>query len=310
MSAITCPQCQSNGRWLFSASDLNRKVTRDKFDYYRCKACRLVFLSPLPPDLSGFYPPTYHEIPASTDGLRPDLERESFKIDAIKAHTDGRALLEIGPSLGRFAFLAKSSGFDVSAFEIDQSCCRFLNEIVGIRAFHTSNILESVRGAGTFDAIAMWHSLEHLPDPWCLVDMLPDKLNEGGLLVIASPNPESLQFRLFGKYWVHLDAPRHVELIPPALLTRRLSNKGLARVHFSTSDQGAKDCNGLGWQVSPEHFFRGHAFWHYTRRIWLRLIRLLVSPIENVSGLGSAYTLVFRKPHRADPPAAPPARRP
>jgi len=292
----TCPQCHGEGRVLFSATDLNRNVSNEKYNYFRCLMCRLVFLSPLPPDLSVFYPPAYHEIPKSTDGLRPDLERETFKVDVIKAHTDGRRLLEIGPSYGRFAFLAKSAGFEVDAFEMDESCCAFLNEVVGIRACHTSDLLESVRASRTYDVIAMWHSLEHLSDPWTLLDTLPDKLNEGGLLVIASPNPDSLQFRLFGKYWVHLDAPRHVELIPPDLLAQRLARKGLERVHYSTSDQGARDCNGLGWQVSPGHLFRGHKLWHFSRRLWLKLIRMIVSPVENFRGLGSAYTVAFRKP--------------
>jgi SAM-dependent methyltransferase len=289
-----CPQCRGNGRSLFSVGDLNRNVSGERYRYYRCRDCRLVYLAPLPPDLSVYYPPAYHEIPKSTDGLQHDLEREQFKVDAVNAHTKGRRLLEIGPSYGRFAFLAKSAGFDVEALEMDPSCCRFLNEVVGIRAFHTTDIIDSARRAGTYDAIAMWHSLEHLPDPWTLLDLLPARLNPGGILAIASPNPDSLQFRIFGKLWVHLDAPRHVELIPPALVTQRLLRHGMDRVHFTTADQGALDCNWLGWKESPKHFWGERKFRRYARYAGRKLIEA-GKHLEKIPGLGSAYTLVFRK---------------
>jgi len=34
--------------------------------------------------------------------------------------------------------------------------------------------------------------------------------------VIAAPNPQAFQFGLMGRYWTHLDAPRHLHLIPAA----------------------------------------------------------------------------------------------
>ena len=289
-----CPQCHQSGRKLFSVGDLNRKVSDEQFNYYRCRGCGLTFLAPVPLDLGAYYPPAYHEIPQSTEDLRLNSGHEVFKIDTIKAHASGRRLLEIGPSYGRFAFLAKSAGFEVDAFEMDRNCCDFLNNTVGIRAMHTTDLLESVQHADQYDVIAMWHSLEHLSDPWPLLDVLASRLNPGGILVIASPNPNSLQFRVLGKFWVHLDAPRHVELIPPGLLTQRLIRTGLKRVHFTTFDQGAKDCNGLGWHVSPNHRSAGRPLGPLGRFIELQLIRA-GRRVEKIPGLGSAYTLVFRK---------------
>lgn len=294
MPRADCPQCRGEGRRLFSVGDLNRKVSAQEFDYYRCRGCGLIFLAPIPGDLFAYYPPTYHEIPRSIEDLKSGTEHEIFKLETIKAYAGGRRLLEIGPSYGRFAFLAKSAGFEVHALEMDRACCAFLNDVVGIRATHTSDIIESVRHAGSYDIIVMWHSIEHLPDPWALLDLLPSKLNPGGILAIASPNPESLQFRVFGKFWVHVDAPRHVELIPPGILTRRLSRNGLERVRFTTSDQGARDCNGLGWHVSPGHRFGQNTFGRIAKFVGRPLVRI-GRCVERLSGLGAAYTLVFRK---------------
>jgi len=294
MPQADCPQCRGEGRRLFSVGDLNRKVSAEEFDYYRCRSCGLIFLTPIPRDLSAYYPPAYHEFPKSIEDLESGTAHEIYKLETIKAHAGGRRLLEIGPSYGRFAFLAKSAGFVVDALEMDRACCAFLNDVVGIHAAHTSDIIESARHIGAYDVIAMWHSLEHLPDPWALLDLLPSKLNPGGILVIASPNPESLQFRVFGKFWVHLDAPRHVELIPPGILTQRLSRNGMERVHFTTSDQGARDCNGLGWHVSPAHRVGQRKLGRAAKFVGLQLIRI-GRRVEKITGLGSAYTLVFRK---------------
>lgn len=291
---IKCPQCPHAGRKLFAVGDLNRKVSEEQFDYYCCRSCGLTFLSPVPLDLGAYYPPAYHEIPRSTEDLRLNSGHEVFKLDTIKAHAKGKHLLEIGPSYGRFAYLAKEAGFAVDAFEMDRNCCAFLNETVGINAMHTADLFNSVKQADSYDVIAMWHSVEHLPDPWPLIDLLGNKLNPGGILVFASPNPNSLQFRVFGKYWVHLDAPRHVELIPPGLLTDRLIRAGLKRVHFTTSDQGAKDCNGLGWHVSPRHMFRDRPLSSIGQFIELQLIRI-GRRVQKIPGLGAAYTVVFCK---------------
>ena len=48
------------------------------------------------------------------------------------------------------------------------------------------------------------------------------KINPGGIILIATPNPSSFAFRLLGRFWPHIDAPRHINLIPESLLTTKL----------------------------------------------------------------------------------------
>lgn len=292
-----CPQCRSTSPLLFSVGDLNQKVQAQEFDYYQCRDCGLIFLSPIPGDLGVFYQPSYYAIPGSVEDLKSGTEPEFYKLEAIKSFASGRRLLEIGPSYGRFALLAKSAGFEVHAFEMDRACCAFLNDVVGISALHTTDVIESMRKSGPHEVIAMWHSLEHLPDPWTLLDLVHDRLSPGGILAIATPNPGSFQFRIFKQSWVHVDAPRHVELIPPEVLTQRLSSRGLKRVHFTTSDRGARDCDALGWQVwlqSLSHRYPESSFGKYVEFVGLQLTRI-ARCVEMLPGLGSAYTAVFRK---------------
>jgi 2-polyprenyl-3-methyl-5-hydroxy-6-metoxy-1,4-benzoquinol methylase len=292
-SLSRCNQCGGAARRTLTARDLNRRVTDETFDYYRCPNCGLIFMDPVPENLGRYYPANYHQIPDSLDTLMRGKPHELFKLDAIGPKGNGRRLLEIGPSYGGFAALAKQAGFDVRAIEMDPDCCRFLQSVADISVVQADDVQAAVRSSGKFDVIALWHSLEHLPDPWTVLDELPAHLAPGGLLAIASPNPLSLQFRLFGRSWVHLDAPRHVSLIPHTVIARRLRRHGMEMLHLSTRDQGAIDCNNLGWVVSPKFKFPGWMLANPYAWIGLR-IQGLLRRLEALNPYGAAYTVVFK----------------
>ena len=294
MAGTICGQCGGGAARHLVARDQNRRVTDEVFTYYRCGSCGVVFVDPMPRDLGRFYPAGYHRIPASADELAPNEKHERFKLDAIGVTGGGRSLLEIGPSYGGFSRIAQRAGYRVTALEMDEACCRFLNEAIGIDARHTTDVAGDLKALGGFDVITLWHSIEHLPDPWSMLDALPAHLDDGGTLAIATPNPLALQFRVFGAHWVHLDAPRHVVFIPPAVLDARLARHGLRRTHFTTLDQGAQDCNLLSWQESPRlkfpEWMRGPLFRRIGRTLLARLQRR-----EMQDPNGSAYTAVYRK---------------
>jgi hypothetical protein len=75
---------------------------------------------------------------------------------------------------------------------------------------------------GGWAAIVFWHSLEHLPDAGEEVEQAASKLAPGGVLVIAIPNADSLQARVFGDQWLALDLPRHLVHVPAWALIERL----------------------------------------------------------------------------------------
>lgn len=292
--AQSCPQCDGTTARIFEARDLNRRVTDERFTYLRCRQCELVFLHPLPRDLARYYPPGYHQIPRSVEALATNEAHERFKLEAIGAHGAGKALLEIGPSYGGFSTIAKRAGYRVTSLEMDADCCRFLNEAVGIDARHTTDVLAELEALQRFDVITLWHSLEHLPEPWEVLDALPGHLASGGILAIATPNPLSIQFRLFGAHWVHLDAPRHVALLPPAVLDERLGAQGLRRIHFTSCDQGAQDCNLLSWQISPKYRFPEWIRGGFPQRI-ARYVLATLQRYEMQDPRGCAYTVVYSK---------------
>jgi SAM-dependent methyltransferase len=78
-----------------------------------------------------------------------------------------------------------------------------------------------------FAAIVFWHSLEHLPRPADALARAAELLKPGGVLVIAAPNSDSLQARLFRERWLALDIPRHLVHLPARTLVERLGELGL-----------------------------------------------------------------------------------
>src|SRR6056297_1374060 len=66
-----------------------------------------------------------------------------------------------------------------------------------------------------FDLITMWHVLEHVHDLQETVAKIESLLADNGILVIAVPNIESHDAKLYRKDWVALDTPRHLYHFSP-----------------------------------------------------------------------------------------------
>lgn len=291
---IDCGQCGGRANFYFRSHDYNRKISNKFFNHYRCKQCGLIFISPVPDDLDVYYPDNYYYIPGSLDKVAKASEKERYKIDIVKRFVANGKLLEIGPAHGSFAFLAKEAGFDVEAIEMSEHCCRYLRDVIGVRAINSNNLISALQSVGPYDVIAMWHVIEHLPDPWSVIDAMYARLKLGGILVIASPNPDAFQFNLMGRYWPHLDSPRHLMLIPMRVLEDRAANLGFDLVLATTTDPGSLNFNIFGWEfllanISFNRYYRYFAI--HIGRFFARLF----SSIEKREGQGSTYTLVFRK---------------
>jgi SAM-dependent methyltransferase len=90
---------------------------------------------------------------------------------------------------------------------------------------HTGT-LEDYAGAGDFDLVLFVHVLEHLDDPLAALRRARELLIPGGYVVVALPNAESLERRLFGWAWDGWDVPRHVYHLGPAALCGLLERAG------------------------------------------------------------------------------------
>lgn len=270
-------------------------MSKVEFYYYKCEDCGYIYLDPIPDDLDKYYPEEYYDVPKTEEELTATAERfQQWKLDTVLKFKSSGALLEIGPAFGLFAFLAKRSGFDVTGIEMDHRCCEFLRDVIGINVVESADTISALKALPSFDAIVMWQVFEHLPDPWPVLELMSDRLNAGGILILDMPNPDAFQFKVLGRRWVHLDPPRHVSLIPSQLVVQRAGEYGLLPEMVTTSNYGANTYNGFGWAFSFKNVFGDNIVGSIGHFLGRALGKIMI-PIERTGKRGSTYTIVLRK---------------
>jgi 2-polyprenyl-3-methyl-5-hydroxy-6-metoxy-1,4-benzoquinol methylase len=287
---VHCPYCEGVSFHLLSSIDVNRKSTTKVFDYYKCSGCELIFLDPRPDDMAGFYKGIYTSIPQTLPQLRAIAKPEQYRMESIVKYKQGGKLLEIGPWIGIFSCNAKDAGFDVTAIEMDPQCVDFLKKIVGVHAVQSSDPAAVMNAMDEkFDVIALWHSLEHLPNPWNVLQKAAERLAPGGILLIAVPNIESYDFSVLKAAWMHLDAPRHFFFYTASSLEKLCSANGLKILELTTSDRLSRLLSRMAWHmratsIVPVKYIRG-------------ILGLLMYQFAKYrsNGNGSGLTAIFTK---------------
>ena len=267
-ASSSCPVCGGSARLAYVARDLNRRIGEVRFHYLRCGLCGLVFLDDVPADLSPYYPPSYYPLHETVEELREASRFEQFKLDFVHlSHRSGR-LLEIGPGAGGFALLASEADFEVSVLEMPGPSADWIEDRLKVSVHLAEDPLSVLPTLGQFDVITLWHSWEHLRDPWGMLDAAAAALSEGGSLIIATPNPDSLQMRVFGARWTHLDAPRHLVLSPPEVLVLAWRSEGSASSTLRWPTARPAGWNRFGWEHSLGNLSRYPAFSEFVVYLW------------------------------------------
>lgn len=288
-----CRVCGGSTTAIFRTTDLNRNITDESFSYARCNACGVIILVNPPDDIRPYYGGDYFNEPTRGD-LEYTARREAYQLGFVTRYVDAGHLIEIGAAWGTFALNAVEHGFDVAVLEADEHCCAFLERELDIQVIQTSTPEAVLSSLPSSSAIVLWQTLEHLPDPHAFVTAAAANLEPYGVLVIATPNPESFGFRVLGRKWPHVDAPRHLWLLPIDHLEHWSASVGLELIEVTTSDKGARRWNAFAWQ----RYFLNGAKWPVLKAGafilgWITTFVLI--PIERRHRRGSSYTAVFRK---------------
>jgi len=159
-----------------------------------------------------------------------------------------RTLLDVGCGSGRFLARMRDLGWTVCGVEPDPEAAERARGL-GLTV-HTGTLSQAGFPSAAFDVVTLWEVIEHLPNPVEALVEVARVLRPDGLLVLSTPNVESLAARWFGAYWFNADVPRHVALYTPQALRRLLERAGFSthRLDYLSSTSG--------WLGSIEYWLR------------------------------------------------------
>ncbi|MFQ5736416.1 MAG: class I SAM-dependent methyltransferase [Thermodesulfobacteriota bacterium] len=205
-----------------------------------CSRCRLGVTDPFLDEkkLRAIYSSTYRE-EDSTRFFSP-LERLIKVVRVQRARRVERysvkgRILDVGCGRGDFPALMASRGWKATGLELDE---RIENRGRGIEGLElkAGSLSDVSFPAEDFDAMTMWHVFEHMRDPVGVMAECRRIIRPGGLLVLAVPNVRSLQARLTGRNWFHLDPPFHLYHYSVEHIRKLMEDAGfevLSVKHFS-----------------------------------------------------------------------------
>jgi SAM-dependent methyltransferase len=204
------------------------------FVVVQCQKCGLCYTSPRPniDTIGQFYPAVYgpHQSPSARQLFKRNRwiggKHTPYQEQLIsESRIQGGRLLDFGCGGGRFIARMAQQSWKVTGIDTSTMAIQRVRSELGLRALVGTLPHPELKPA-SFEAITMWHSLEHVHEPLEVLQEAHRLLVPGGRIVIAVPNIDSLPFRWFGSAWYGLDLPRHLVHFAPWTLHLMLEQAG------------------------------------------------------------------------------------
>src|SRR5258708_9625296 len=134
-------------------------------------------------------------------------------VQAFATKTNPAArFLDVGCGMGGYMLAAQQLGFQVLGFEPSLNHAHVAIDVLNLPVITDYFSIEQLNQQ-SFDVVMLSHVIEHIYEPGNMVRSLISILKPGGLLIIVTPNTQSLIARITGKRWVMLSPVDHVSVI-------------------------------------------------------------------------------------------------
>lgn len=292
--APACPACGENDYVQLLRSPDFRYGSDREFAVRRCSTCDLVATHPRLPweELTAYYPDEYYsERPADNHApsLHPSrsdwplsslIEQETL-IDDLKP---GK-LLEIGCGTGDVLAYWESNGWECEGIEPSSEATRIAKERYGLEVTN-ARFEDCTLQEDHYDVILLDNVLEHLPEPFEVIERCRDLLTPGGALVVEVPNVDSIGFHVFGRYWNDLDVPRHLYHFSPSVLRRESEYRGFQFDEITHTSHPIS----LRYSLNRRLRTKGDG----GLRTWASFPLLPISIVAGLTGRGDKFRIRFR----------------
>jgi SAM-dependent methyltransferase len=231
----SCPVCNSDKiHAQLSAKD--HTVSKEIFPIWHCDQCTARFTQDVPAQdaigayyasddyishsdtKKGFINSLYHRVRKRTLNSKKQLIID--KVGKAKGN-----ILDIGCGTGAFLHTMQGAGWTITGLEPDALARSKAEELYGIHPVEPQKLFELQ--PASYDAISMWHVLEHVHELHAYIKQLSQLLAPNGKLFIAVPNYTSHDATVYGTDWAAYDVPRHLYHFSPQSMELLVKAHGL-----------------------------------------------------------------------------------
>lgn len=231
-----CLNCGSTNYEIWStAQDIEYFTLPDKkFKYLLCKDCDCLFLEEPPQErLDEIYPENYYSYQHQTKSIltraKDYLDKRTFSKLTTRLSGESLSALDIGGGSGTVLSLLRECDerFEhTTVIDIDDKAATRARESGHEYLLGT---IETQQIERSFDLILVLNLIEHVYAPGELLKRCRSLLSEQGIILIKTPNWDSLDQRLFRhKSWAGYHCPRHWCLWTRESFEKLAANCGLS----------------------------------------------------------------------------------
>jgi len=224
------------------------------FTIVRCRHCGLVYTNPRLVEYNAAYLYASSEdvgaIEAHAQAKRPIFERALKEIlywQQQRSNSTLGTLLDVGCGHGHFLHWARQHGFSVTGIEPAEIPARYARDIFQI-PFRQDEALKIDLSPDSFDVITMWDVIEHVSDPYRVLQHCSRWLKPGGIMALRFPS--STWQKIKGVVFASTSRPTfgatiHLYFFNGRTFTDMAQKAGLDVVHIRTTGAEANTNNRL-----------------------------------------------------------------
>lgn len=209
-----CPLCGSENISLFRKGTIDPgKINSDNFritdssygslwNFSKCRECTYVFSNPLIDEKSliEFYSDLEDdEYSDECEGRAKNFLTIFRELEKIEI--PGNLLLDIGAASGIFVNLAKERGYDAEGIEPSGYLADEAEKKFKIKLFRGT--IDNFKTNKKYSVITLLDIIEHLRDASSFMKKILPLIEEKGILIIVTPDINSIPAKIFGKKWWH-----------------------------------------------------------------------------------------------------------
>ena len=212
---------------------------KNTFQYYRCTVCNFTSTYPYPTEkvikehyknkftkgnyslLHGFSKQYRHVY----EGIISVLEKQINK----KLNYKNLIVLDIGCFTGDFLLMLKNRGAKVRGLELQKEAVKIANKKLKGKVFE-ANVMTDTFPKLNYNLITLLGVIEHVNNPHSLFKKCAELLQENGILLIQTPNSESLLAKTLKKYWPPYQPIEHIHLFSAESLKIELKKIGFTNI--------------------------------------------------------------------------------